>query len=190
LNASVRPYARGSATAPIYVVDAQGVIVRANAAARELLGPCVALRCSAVLRPRLAGGVSPCMHDCPRGRGHRDAAWDGVRVRDQVFDMQCSTMGDTTVVTLGAGQPAPTSVDRLSPREVEVLALVAVGCTSQRVAALLGVSLSTARTHVERAREKLGARTRAEAVLAARRSGQLAESAVARADAWLRNAVP
>ena len=52
----------------------------------------------------------------------------------------------------------------LTPREREVLDLVAQGLTTPRIANELGIRPSTVRTHVEHAREKLGARTRAEAV--------------------------
>lgn len=52
----------------------------------------------------------------------------------------------------------------LAPREREVLALIAAGLATADIAAHLQVGEQTVRTHVERARRKLGARNRAHAV--------------------------
>jgi len=52
----------------------------------------------------------------------------------------------------------------LSARELEVLALVARGVTTEGIAAELFVSRNTVRSHVGHIREKLGARNRAHAV--------------------------
>jgi PAS domain S-box-containing protein len=52
----------------------------------------------------------------------------------------------------------------LSPREREVLALLARGLTGEQVAERLVLSPETVRTHIRNAREKLGASTRVEAV--------------------------
>lgn len=65
----------------------------------------------------------------------------------------------------------PTGEARLTPREREVVALVAAGRTNREAAAALGVSDETVKTLLERAYTKLGARRRAEAVLEARARG-------------------
>jgi DNA-binding CsgD family transcriptional regulator len=52
----------------------------------------------------------------------------------------------------------------LTPREREVLAMVAMGRGSSWIAAELGVSVSTVETHVRHCLEKLGARNRAHAI--------------------------
>jgi len=52
----------------------------------------------------------------------------------------------------------------LSPREREVLALLAHGLTGEQIAERLVLSPETVRTHIRNAREKLGASTRVEAV--------------------------
>ncbi|WP_423922045.1 response regulator [Frigoribacterium sp. 2-23] len=54
----------------------------------------------------------------------------------------------------------------LTPREAEVLALVAVGLANPEVAARLFVSVATVKTHVNTVFAKLGVRTRAEAIAA------------------------
>ncbi|MCB9686447.1 MAG: response regulator transcription factor [Alphaproteobacteria bacterium] len=68
--------------------------------------------------------------------------------------------------------PNPTDA-ALTPREVEVLGLVADGLTGPQIAERTGLSRSTVNTHVEHAREKLGTRTRTEAVAVAVRRGLL-----------------
>ena len=52
----------------------------------------------------------------------------------------------------------------LTHRELECLRWVAAGKTDLQIARLLGVSQTTARTHIDQARRKLGARTRSQAV--------------------------
>jgi DNA-binding NarL/FixJ family response regulator len=59
----------------------------------------------------------------------------------------------------------------LSPRESQVLGLLQEGHTIGEVAKLLHVSLSTAKTHVARVYEKLGATNRAQALMTAVRLG-------------------
>ena len=61
----------------------------------------------------------------------------------------------------------------LSPREVDVLAWVAVGATNAGAAERLGVRPETVKGYLRSAMRKLGARTRGEAVVAARRAGAL-----------------
>jgi LuxR family quorum sensing-dependent transcriptional regulator len=53
---------------------------------------------------------------------------------------------------------------RLTPRERDMLMLVADGKTDWEISVIMGISESTARFHVDNARRKLGAVTRAQAV--------------------------
>jgi DNA-binding NarL/FixJ family response regulator len=61
--------------------------------------------------------------------------------------------------------------DRLSPREVEVLAALTAGETIEDAAGRLGLSVHTVRSHLRNAMARLGASSRLEAVLVAIRSG-------------------
>ncbi|MFL5583127.1 MAG: LuxR C-terminal-related transcriptional regulator [Gemmatimonadaceae bacterium] len=61
----------------------------------------------------------------------------------------------------------------LSPREVEILGLLAEGLGNKVVAARLGISEHTVKTHVTSILEKLGAGTRAEAVAIGVRQGAI-----------------
>jgi len=77
-----------------------------------------------------------------------------------------------------AGRPQPLvpagRLDVLTPREREVLALVAGGLTNDEIAARLVISPATARTHVGRVLTKLDARDRAQLVVIAYESGLIA----------------
>lgn len=57
----------------------------------------------------------------------------------------------------------------LSPRQREILALVAAGRTSKEIASALGISESTVNWHLTNVFERLGASSRAEAVALAMR---------------------
>jgi len=55
---------------------------------------------------------------------------------------------------------APADVSRLTNREKEVLALVALGSTDQAIAHQLGIKVKTVHSHLERVHEKTGRRRR------------------------------
>ena len=66
----------------------------------------------------------------------------------------------------------PTAVlDEITEREREVLTLIGLGLSNTEIAAHLHVSLSTAKAHVGRLLTKLGARDRAQLVIAAYDTG-------------------
>jgi DNA-binding NarL/FixJ family response regulator len=65
----------------------------------------------------------------------------------------------------------PTALAELTPREREVLALIAAGLSNLEIAAELQLSPLTAKTHVSRILTKLGARDRVQLVVMAHQTG-------------------
>jgi DNA-binding NarL/FixJ family response regulator len=73
------------------------------------------------------------------------------------------------------GQPHGPS--ELTPRETEVLRLIAQGFSNKEIAAQLGIAVKTVETHRARAMEKLGLQSRAGVVRLALERGWLHEGA-------------
>jgi DNA-binding CsgD family transcriptional regulator len=72
-----------------------------------------------------------------------------------------------TPVRLGIDEPY------LTPRQREVLQLLAQGYETDEIARRLGIALDTARNHIRAVRRRLGARSRLEAVLVGLRLGHI-----------------
>ena len=81
--------------------------------------------------------------------------------------------GDASAVTVPAAGRATAAVSAglLSEREREIVALLAGGATDAQIAAQLFLSVNTVRSHLERIRDKTGARRRTELVRYATQAG-------------------
>jgi DNA-binding NarL/FixJ family response regulator len=76
-------------------------------------------------------------------------------------------VGSSIILTSESG------VDHLTPRELEVLEMLAEGLSNKQIAAHLNISEHTAKFHVNSILNKLSAGTRTEAVMRALRRGLL-----------------
>ena len=88
--------------------------------------------------------------------------------------MRLARLGEAADVALVAvaGAPAPTDQDAaFTPRELEVLRLVAEGASNKAIARRLGISVHTAKFHVGSLLDKLDATGRTDAVAQAARLG-------------------
>jgi DNA-binding CsgD family transcriptional regulator len=167
---------------PILVVNDEGRITDANDAAEALFGPSVGRFCDSVVCGREQAGRPVCQPGCARRLQEGDTAQKDthrLRIRGGTHRLVCSSVGTSVVVTVLKEDQLIAVRDALTPREREVLTEVAAGLNNREIAEKLGVSYSTARTHVERAREKLGVATQAAAVAHALASGQIDLEAVA-----------
>jgi FixJ family two-component response regulator len=72
----------------------------------------------------------------------------------------------------------------LTPREFEVLQLVIAGLLNKQIAAELGITLRTIKTHRARVMQKMGVVSVAELVRLAQKAGVVAEPRGPRSDSW------
>jgi DNA-binding CsgD family transcriptional regulator len=124
--------------------------------------------CWSLMRRTPGAEGLPCTEDCVSERlsGGMPIVSSSIRLRGRSFDLRCEPVGDQVVTTL---RPVPDPpLDPLSnhdqpltPREVEVLRLLADGLDGSEIALALGISPGTVRTHVENMRDRLDCRTRA-----------------------------
>jgi DNA-binding CsgD family transcriptional regulator len=78
----------------------------------------------------------------------------------------------TNPVTFTLNQPQLDALG-ITPRELEILALIAQGLSNREIATRLFVSENTVKTHCSRAFDKLGARRRTQAVQLSKQLGLL-----------------
>jgi DNA-binding NarL/FixJ family response regulator len=84
-----------------------------------------------------------------------------------------STLPDVPPSSSASLKEMPPPAIDLSPRERDVLELIAVGCTNKEVANKLGLSVHTIDFYAKRLYTKLSANSRTQAVNLARASGLL-----------------
>ncbi|MFD3751779.1 response regulator transcription factor [Streptomyces cyaneofuscatus] len=120
------------------------------------------------------------------GPGTAPGAWEDVReahrelraleprVADPALrDELLAICGRLASASGARATPAAAMEVRLAPREVDVVACVAAGATNAAAARQLGLRPETVKGYLRSAMRKLGAHTRLEAVVAARRAGLL-----------------
>jgi DNA-binding NarL/FixJ family response regulator len=117
------------------------------------------------------------------GTGDRDTAATAPRraadvtgrLGARLLDAEVTALARRARLHLGlpatADTPTPAQQLGLTPREAEVLALVAVGRSNRQIAQALFISPKTASVHVSNILAKLGVATRVEAAAVAHRLG-------------------
>ncbi len=152
-------------TTALLHTDETGVVTNVNRTARLRLSAAVGRKCVDVVALRDSAGRPICTERCAaalsgQGEGGRDAHGTS---RGASVHVECIAMakGTTIIIHTDAG---PVVTSPLSPRESEILGMVAEGLTARRIARRLGIKESTVRTHLDHAKEKLGARSLPEAV--------------------------
>jgi DNA-binding NarL/FixJ family response regulator len=110
-----------------------------------------------------------------------DPSFDVVGVSAASNDVASSA--DVVIVARELDEPSPHATDdatavarsnaTLTNREREILALLADGLGNKQIAARLGISTNTVKTHLELLFEKIGVSSRAEAVATGVRRGLL-----------------
>lgn len=167
---------------PLYVVDRAGVIRWLNRAAVDVIGNAVGLRYVDVLAPEAA----------QRAREEFTAKLLGTKQSSRYplvvlgpggasFRYEVASVPlvqDSRVIgVFGIGYPAAArpaaelAPEQLTPRQREVLALLADGRSTREIAADLGIAEETARNHIRHLLRRLGVRSRLGAVAEARRLG-------------------
>jgi two-component system NarL family response regulator len=115
----------------------------------EALSKTLRLEASGYLsRVARAEDIQRCMEDVVRGRRFIPAAFEKRQREEQLLKA-------------------------LSPRQIEILSLMASGCTNRVIATLLSIGSETVKTHVRYICQKLGVKKRISAILAAQRLGIL-----------------
>jgi ATP/maltotriose-dependent transcriptional regulator MalT len=102
-------------------------------------------------------------------------------VREVLVEREVERVVERPAVPAASAEPRPFEVDRarlealgITPREHEILTLIAAGLSNREIAGRLCVSENTVKTHSSRLFVKLDARRRTQAVQLAKAAGLLA----------------
>jgi DNA-binding NarL/FixJ family response regulator len=161
----------GSRLADVVVLDLRLPGLHGPAGVRQLAAAGrVVLVVSAAAR---SATVAEAMTSGARGYLTKDA--DAEDIVSAVRTLAAGGRIDPPVREGDAGDVGPAN---LTPRELQVLALVAAGRTDQGIAAELVISVRTVQSHLDRIREKTGRRRRSELTRLAVEAGTVDDSAL------------
>ena len=174
------PPALEEISVPCYVIDSTGHIRWLNDAAKELVGDATGKMFTSVLDPHELPRAKSLFQRNLHGKGHRDFAVDLINADGEEQCVEISSVplrskrraiGMFGVVRPRSDAPErPPKVDgRLTPRQREILRLLADGRSTEQIAATLHISRETVRNHVRHISKRLGTKSRLQAVAVARR---------------------
>ncbi len=172
---------------PSYAVDRYGIICWQNPAARELLGDVRGRRQSSVVAPEQARlaleSFTRKMLGTEQSTEGKVVVIDneGKRVLVELSSVPLRDGGRVVgvfgVIPHQEKAPPPEPHPHLTPRQNEVLHLIAEGHSTMQIADILSISVETTRNHVRRMLRALNAHSRVEAIAVAHRDGILRTSA-------------
>ena len=171
-------------TAPSFALDTRGRVRWLNRAAVDLVGDVRGRQFTEAVAPydvsrlrrefgrRLADGGDA---DFEATIVTRDGALAPCGLSSTPLHRDGSVVGMFGVITRTPMRrhPPPVGAERLTPRQYEVLQLVAAGASTEEIAELLHLSRETVRNHVQAVLRRLSAKSRVEAVAIARRDALL-----------------
>jgi len=149
----------------IVVAGSDGRVVAQNNSARQKLGAGIDKYCWEVMGKLSNAENLPCHPGCTLELlGNSLDSSRNTRLKHDGKHQQLTCIpkdGEVTCLLTSTMDRSANNSLTLSPREQEVLQLLAKGDTTASIAKLLGVNESTIRTHIERMRGKLLVNTRA-----------------------------
>jgi len=164
-------------TQPVVVAGDDGNLIAQNKPARRLLGQGTGKFCWDVVGKLEDAEMLPCRFGCVLdllASGADSAQHTEFIMGGRRHHLSCIPVDRSVVCMLSCkSKQLPAAWQSLSPREREILSLLADGETTSSAATLIGVRESTIRTHVERMRTKLSVNTRAAVVAEGFRLGYL-----------------
>lgn len=161
----------------LLVAEASGAVCIQNTVAVRLMGEGVGRACWNVMTAMRGAEGLPCARGCVGAllRNAPDSPrHTPIRLHGQRLYLSCVPLeGRVACVLSGRTLTVPSPWQTLTPREAQVLQGLADGGTTASIATTLGLSCATVRTHAEKLRTKLEAKTRAQLVAIAFRLGLL-----------------
>jgi len=168
---------------PSYAIDRFGIIRWINPAARKLLGDVIGRQQSSVVAPEQVREARESFTRKVMGSERSTDAKvvvlgpDGERVQIEISSVPLHDGGRIVgvfgIVSHREPTAAPSPHPHLTPRQNQVLHLLAHGRSTAQIAEELHLSVDTVRNHVRRMLRALGAHSRIEALAVAHREGLL-----------------
>jgi PAS domain S-box-containing protein len=169
---------------PVFALDRSGIIEWLNEAAVDLVGDQCGTHFMTIVAPesrsrvqdefakKLLGTAKASEYEAYLVRP------DGTHVEVEISSVPVSNHGKIvgvfgTARIEGRSHPASVPHHRLTPRQAQVLRLLAMGRSTEQIAAELGVARETARNHIRAVLRAFDVHSRLEAVVAAMREGLL-----------------
>jgi PAS domain S-box-containing protein len=174
------PPALEEISVPAYVIDESGRIRWLNDAAKQLVGDCTGRMFTSVIDPDDIPRAKSRFHRNLHGEGHRDFAIDVVTADGSEQCVEISSVPlrsrHRAIGMFGLVRPRSEQADRphkidgrLTPRQRQILSMLADGASTEQIAAQLHLSRETVRNHIRHISKRLKTRSRLESVAVARR---------------------